>query len=205
MDTEKEKFIYSQIENLSENDRRIISNVIAEAMRPLISLKRNIDLEQLYDKYLVKIWDNSLINENLYENYNKKIKDFFDLDEYDTNSYISYEDKNFFEYLSYMATVILGYALYKNKSIFWDCSLNNFVEVSQVLDDYFYIKNKDKMKRNNLIDILENVSQRIMQNSCEKLLRDCVEICSNSNYKNKELLLKNISIDYIGKLNSVLY
>lgn len=205
MDTEKEKFIYCKIENLSENDKRIISNVISEAISPLIYLKKNIDLEQLYNNYLIKIWDDSLINENLYDNYNKKIKEFFELDEYDKNSYISYNDENFFEYLSYMATVILGYVLYKNKSIFWDCSLNNFIEVSEVLDDYVYIKNKDKMKINNLIDVLQNVSQRTMQNSCEKLLRDCVEICSNSNYKNKVLILKNLSNDYIDKLNRVLH
>lgn len=205
MDAEKEKLIYNQIERLLKNDKKIISNVIAEAMRPLISLKKNIDLEQLYEMYLLKIWDNSLINENLYDDYNKKIKKFFELDEYDKDSYDSYDDNNFFEYLSYVAVVVLGYTLYKNKPTFWDCSFNIFIEVSEVLDDYVYAKNKYKMKLNNLVDILENISQRIMQNSCEKLLVDCIEICSNSHYKDKELILKSLSRDYIDKLNSILY
>lgn len=204
MDKRFQDIIYSKIDNLSPENQKLICNVIAEAMEPLMHLKKSKDLEGVYYEYLRVIWNDLSSESNLYTNYNQEIECFFEFNEYDEDSYDSYDDSNFFEYLSYMAILVLRNALYNNGTSFIRFSLNSIVKVSEVLDDYLYFKNKENLEVGSFEELLQVISHRNIQNLCEDLLKSSVEICLNYRIEDKIDILKSNLMHYRDNLSDIM-
>ncbi|OFS24186.1 hypothetical protein [Clostridium sp. HMSC19A10] len=181
--------ICEKFDHLALEDKLLIGKAISFSVQPLILLKKEPQLVDIYNEYLNKIPVEECDGEKVYKEYTTKVKEYFEYEEYDELSYSSYNDKEFCDYLSFMAVQILANTLRTYKSSFIEIAVNYLVEVSIVLDDYFYYLNKDNCTLEGLDNILKHISVRVMQDACEQLLINSIRICEEGGDKKVERLL----------------
>lgn len=196
--------IYERLKDLSLEDKLLLGKVISVSVQPLISLKKDRQLVDIYNEYLKKVSVEESDREKIYKEYTIKVQEYFEYEEYDESSYSSYNDKNFFIYLSFMAVQILANTIRTYKASFVEVVVSYLIEVSIVLDDYYYYLNKDNIKSEGLDNLLKNISLRIMQNACEKLLINSIKICEKYDDK-KEERLRIEENQFKDKLNKILF
>lgn len=196
--------IYERLEALTLEDKLLIGKVISVSVQPLISLKKDSQLVDIYNEYLNKVSDKESDGEKIYREYTTKVQEYFEFEEYDDSSYSSYNDENFFTYLSFIAVRILANTLHTYKASFIEIAVSYLIEVSIVLDDYSYYLNKDNIKLEGLDNLLKNISLRIMQNACEKLLINSIKICEEHGDQKEEKLMIEEN-QYKDELNKVLF
>lgn len=205
MKESKKGEIYKKFAKLQFEDKILMGKVIANAMQPLVLLKQNGNLENIYNYYLEKLYLYDGDEKKLYNKYQFELKEYFKLKDYDEASYTSYEDPNFFEFLAFSAVEVLGISLRAGNVEFGNIQISYIIEISQVLDDYYY-NCKDKSDISRLEDLLTSISERIMQSECEKLLMNSIKLCSCSPSKREYLYyeLKKLIDEYKYNLKKIL-
>ena len=103
-----------------------------------------------------------------------------------------------------MAVQILANTIHTYKASFIEIVVSHLIQVSIVLDEYFYYLNEDNIKLEGIDNILKNISLRIMQNACEKLLINSIKICEEYGDQ-KEEKLRNEENKFKDELNKVLF
>ncbi|WP_252237270.1 MULTISPECIES: hypothetical protein [unclassified Clostridium] len=69
--------IYEQFKDLKTENKVIISNVIVNAIQPLITLKHDKCLINLYNYYLNKLFENKTDKKELYREYKIRVEKYF--------------------------------------------------------------------------------------------------------------------------------
>ncbi len=187
--------IYERLKSLALEDKLLIGKAISISVQPLILLKKDTQLTGIYNKYLKKVPVEEIDGEKIYKEYTTKVQGYFEYEEY---------DEKFFTYLSFMAVQILANTIHTYKASFIEIVVSHLIQVSIVLDEYFYYLNEDNIKLEGIDNILKNISLRIMQNACEKLLINSIKICEEYGDQ-KEEKLRNEENKFKDELNKVLF
>lgn len=175
------KNIYLKYNKLSNQEKENIGKIIVNVLSPLIYLKNDIELSKTFENYLFKLNNDNMDDVSYSEEYMRQINKFFNGIEYTESSFNSYEDKNFYVYLSYLSAQALTFALKNNQGCFSNILVTYFIEVSEILDDYIYNNSKD----NNILELdklLNLISERRMQKLCEDLFKKFFDNVGNNGY-----------------------
>lgn len=189
---------------LNDNNKQHFLNAIADAMSPLVDNYKCVGLSKIYNEYLETLWSYKKIDLSLIHEYENATTIFLNENEYDEYSYESFNDPSFTSYLCYIGKESIRYCLEENKAVYGRISLNAFIEVNEVLDEFYYQKVSNKSEKKDLDSLLYNITLRIMENACETMLLEILYICNGFEQNNKVYLLKKSINNYKKSLKNIL-
>lgn len=187
---------------LNQFDKQLVSISIADAVKPLVYNLNYSELTYLYDYYLNMLWEFEYIDKNVIKECKIKMDVFFYQQEFDETSYSSYADPNFRLYLAYIGKESLVNCLESNKDLYGRVNIISFINISTILDDYYYHTYTKKLMSNKLEFILNQVAERKYEYSCINMLESIIEVC-NSNTGSKNNVRKYIDL-YTSNVESLL-